>query len=162
MLWNISSIRYYIVSGEQNATYIANASYNWRYPFGPGSNPLGPNTRTYDKNISAIDYYEYWDANSGVNAYTNFILNPDKIQVNPDISNWSFGRIYLNNEEFTTPSNSMTPAQYAQGVVAHEQGHVFGLDHRNDFKNSIMCQDGFGRAVYTVQRIDNDLFNLIH
>ena len=41
-------------------------------------------------------------------------------------------------------------------------GHVFALDHNNTNPYSIMCQAYHGRAVYTVQKVDNDAFNLKH
>jgi len=41
-------------------------------------------------------------------------------------------------------------------------GHCFGLDDNNSNTHSIMCQEGSGRAVNTVQQCDNDAFNLKH
>lgn len=41
-------------------------------------------------------------------------------------------------------------------------GHAFGLNHNNMNTSSIMCQDLYGRNVYTVQKVDNDAFKLKH
>jgi len=76
LLWNITDIHYYLVGAAIGYdSEVAAASLNWWRPFGPGSNNLNPNTRTYDQTDSAIDYYRYFDAESAVLAYTNFVRN---------------------------------------------------------------------------------------
>ena len=49
-----------------------------------------------------------------------------------------------------------------KAVVAHEMGHVWGLDENNSNSKSIMCQSAYGRSVTTVQKVDNNAFNRKH
>ena len=46
--------------------------------------------------------------------------------------------------------------EQATGIIIHEFGHAFGLDHNNTNVNSIMCQTSYGRVVQKVQKVDND------
>lgn len=162
--WNITDIQYYLVGSAVNyATPIDAASKNWWRPFGPGSNNLHPNTRTYDQQQSAIDYYTYSDIYHNANAYTKFILNPNKLEVSPFLSDWSFGRVFMNIPYMNSAQGpGFTLLQSQQAIVAHEQGHVFGLNENNLTPYSIMTQSAYGRSVYTVQQTDNDAFNMKH
>lgn len=169
LLWNITDIHYYLVGAAIGYdSEVAAASLNWWRPFGPGSNNLNPNTRTYNQTDSAIDYYRYFDAESAVLAYTNFVRNTSsgKILVEPTVSNWSFGRIYLNGATIRDPDSAanagMSVFHFTQGVIGHEQGHVFALAHNNTNPHTLMCQTAYGRDVYLVQVPDNDAFNLKH
>lgn len=163
LTWDINNIHYFITSSATSyATPISAASANWWRPFGPGSNSLYPNTRTYNQTYSAIDYYAYSDSTSNCNAYTTFIINPSQTAVSPYASNWSFGRIYINSYYANRAQGGFPLPQTQQGIAAHEQGHVFGLDEHNSNIYSIMCQTSSGRAVYTVQVTDNNYFNVKH
>lgn len=139
LTWNIRSIYYYTDSAAQSnyGTPISNAAKNWYYP--GWSNSLYPATRTTNQSNSAIDFHTYSDMYDG--AY----------------SNWDWAAIYLN--DFALSGRS---SQDIQGVVAHEMGHAFALAHNNTNPYSIMCQERSGRAVYTVQKVDNDAFILKH
>ncbi|MGE5456551.1 MAG: hypothetical protein ACM3O4_05575 [Ignavibacteriales bacterium] len=161
LIWNIESIYYYVdPSAEKYASPISQAAYNWVYT-GYGWNNLYPNARTYYIIDSAIDIYSY-SYPDGNNGGTNFIARTnvwsgDPYPVDPDIQNWLFGEIYLNDYYLLSKSSTQQ-----QATIAHEMGHVFGLDENNLNQYSIMCQAGAGRQVYTVQQVDNNAFNRKH
>lgn len=160
LLWNIESIYYYVDSSANDyLTPIANAAYNWVYT-GHGWNNLYPNSRTTNIENSAIDIYAY-NIVDGNNGYTTFWARTDgtsgdayQTSYNND---WLFNEVKLNTAYLYDETD-----EYIQGVVAHEMGHCFGLDENNTNQYSIMCQAGSGRAVYTVQAVDNEAFNLKH
>jgi predicted Zn-dependent protease len=67
--------------------------------------------------------------------------------------------VHINNDAYRNPS--FTNSQ-AQGTTTHEVGHALGLAHDNNNIYSIMCQTGYGRAVQTVQKVDNDAINILY
>ena len=73
--------------------------------------------------------------------------------INPDHENWKYAEIHINHDEFKNPNFSN---EQATGIIIHEFGHAFGLDHNNTNVNSIMCQTSYGRVVQKVQKVDND------
>ncbi|MBP0726707.1 matrixin family metalloprotease [Bacillus sp. RG28] len=155
LTWDIRNIYYYTDSAAQSnyGTPISNASHNWCYT-GYG-NSLYPATRTTNQSNAAIDFHTYSKAD-GNNAKTELrIFGSTTPQIAND-NDWDWGRIMINDYEIGNDSS------YIQGVVAHEMGHVFGLDHNDTNPNSIMCSAWAGRAVNTVQKVDNDAFNLKH
>lgn len=162
LIWNIESIYYYVNSSAISyVTPIANAANNWVYT-GYGWNNLYPNTRTYTLSNSAIDIYGYSKAD-GNNGYTSFwartnVTSGTAYKVDPDIENWLFNEIYL-NDNYLSKGKDTT---YIQGVVAHEMGHCFGLNENNTNQYSIMCQAARGRKVYKVQKVDQNSFNRKH
>lgn len=161
LIWNIESYRYYVDSSASGyTTPIANAANNWVYT-GCGYNRLYPNTQTTNITNSAVDIYGY-SANDGRNAYTSFFARTNgytgnAYSVSPYSHNWLYNEIKLNTASISSYSSNLK-----QGVVAHEFGHAFGLDENNTNTQSIMCQMGAGRAVYTVQQVDNNSFNAKH
>ena len=68
-----------------------------------------------------------------------------------------FNEVKLNSKYLSNQTDA-----YKQGVVAHEMGHCFGLNENNTNPYSIMCQAGHGRAVTTVQQVDQNAFNRKH
>lgn len=78
--------------------------------------------------------------------------------VDPNVQNWYYAEIYVNDPEFCDDSFTNTQAQ---GTLAHEIGHTFGFKESSN-KYSIMCQIGVGRMVHTVQKIDNDNLNIMY
>ena len=161
LIWNIESIYYYVDSSANSfVTPIANAAYNWVYT-GYGWNNLYPNSRTYNITYSAIDIYGYSSAD-GNNGYTTFWARTNgttgnAYSVNPNSQNWLFNEVKLNSKYLSNQADA-----YKQGVVAHEMGHCFGLNENNTNPYSIMCQAGHGRAVTTVQQVDQNAFNRKH
>ena len=160
LIWNIESIYYYVDSSASGfETPIANAAYNWVYT-GHGWNNLYPNIRTTNIVDSAIDIFGY-SLNDGNNGYTTFwartnVTWGDAYQTSYN-NDWLYNEVYLNYKYLSTQDTS-----YIQGVVAHEMGHCFGLYENNLNQYSIMCQAGSGRAVTTVQEVDNIAFNQKH
>lgn len=168
--WNIESIYYYIdQSAPGYSGTISGAANNWVYT-GLGYNKLYPNTRTYNKTSSAIDFYASSDGNNGVLAYTNLYKrvngNPvtvtwvtvkDRVNSGVPSESWLFSEIHINNDVFQNYDFTVR-----QGTVAHEFGHAWGLGHNNENPNSLMCQTGFGRVAQTVQQVDQDAFNRLY
>lgn len=161
LIWNIESYYYYLdSSATKYATQIANAANNWVYT-GYGWNNLYPNTKTTKIIDSACDFFGYSEVDN-TNAYTTFFKRSNGhsgtvSSANPYSSNWLFNEIYLNY--FYMDEYSSTTKQ---GVIAHEFGHAFGLDHNDTNSNSIMCSMSHGRAVYKVQQVDQNAFNAKH
>lgn len=156
LYWDIGDIHYYTTSDAQSryGTAISNAAKNWYYP--GWTNPLSPATRTTVQSDSAIDFHTY-SVKDGYNGKTELRLFGSTDVYNGDVTSWDWAKISLNNYYLSGKSPSST---YVQGVAAHEMGHAFGLKDYNSNPNSIMCTEGYGRAVYTVQKVDNDAFNL--
>lgn len=161
LIWNIESIYYYVTpSAEKYASNISQSAYNWCYT-GYGFNRLYPNARTYYITDSAMDIYSY-NYPDGQNGGTSFIARTnvwsgDPYYVDPATQNWLFNEIYLNDYYLLPKSNNQR-----QATITHEMGHAFGLDENNGNQYSIMCQEGAGRQVYTVQQVDNNAFNRKH
>jgi hypothetical protein len=157
LTWNIRSIYYYTDSSAQSnyGTSISNAAQNWYYP--GWTNSLSPATRTTVQSNSAIDFHTYYDIYDGANGYTDWRIFGSSTVIDPNSTNWDWASISLN-----VVSLSGRSSEDIQGVVAHEMGHAFALAHNNTNPYSIMCQERSGRAVYTVQKVDNDAFNLKH
>ncbi|WP_302950351.1 matrixin family metalloprotease [Holdemania filiformis] len=140
-------------------TYMKGGANNWMYPGSGMSNPIY--IQFVSSNYgSSIDFYakkdSYWtnQESYGVLAETLFYRYGERIKPNPNnYTNWTFTEIYINDDNFRSPS--FTNDQ-AQGTVIHEMGHAFGLAHNNSNVNSIMCQTSHSRAVQRVQQVDND------
>ena len=78
------------------------------------------------------------------------------VQADPYSQDWYSGQIDLNH---TKLSSSSVSDDVARGVMKHEIGHAFGLDHNNSNQYSIMCQMEFGRQVQSMQAVDNTALN---
>ena len=155
----VGAVDYYITTSASGySTEIGNAAYNWVYT-GYGYNPIYMYQTT---NFSAsnmdiyADYFGIGVGYAGITYYVDVTQN-GHIHVDASYSMWDYGEIYL-NESFTSQLNSTDK----QGVLAHEMGHVFGLDHNNDNVYSIMCQDIYGRVTETVGLADHYGINAMY
>lgn len=171
LTWNIQSIRYYIdQSAPGYSGTIASAANNWVYT-GLGYNKLYPNTRTYNKTNSAVDIYaeyagEYnytaitytFMKSNGVTTEISWVEVPGRANTGVPSANYSFTEIHINNDVFDT----YTDFNVRQGVIAHEFGHCWGLGHNPENVNSIMNNYDDTRAVYTIQQVDQDVFNILY
>lgn len=141
----------------------------WVYT-GWGYNKLYPNTRTYNKTNSAVDFYASNDGRNGVLASTTLYKrvngNPvivtwrylsDRVNSAVPTESWLFSEIHINNDVFQDYNFTVR-----QGTIAHEFGHAWGLGHNNENVNSIMCSVGYGRVAQTVQQVDQDAFNRLY
>lgn len=159
LYWNIENVYYYLTSSATSySSLISAAANNWVYT-GYGFNKLYPNTRAYNQINGTVDFYSY--SNSSVNtiAYTSFFKRANGMtgaisEVSPNSENWLFAEIHINNSVMSTLSD-----YNKRGTISHEFGHAWGLAHNQSNPNSIMCQLGAGRAVNTVQQVDNNAFN---
>lgn len=130
---------------------IINAVNNWQNP--GWSNPLSFVAASSNSG-TMMDIYtktsSFWSSQTGILAETRF-YNINSQQMSPT-TNYRFTQIYLND---STMHN--IGAERMKGTIAHEIGHTLGLNENNGNVNSIMCQTGSGRAVQTVQQIDNSV-----
>lgn len=92
---------------------------------------------------------------NGANGWTEFFRYGNS--VNPFIENWGWGKITLNNYNMSSKSSSQK-----KGVVAHEMGHVFGLDDNNTNTQTVMCQEIGGPAVTSAQKGDLKGINYLY
>ncbi|WP_369298719.1 hypothetical protein [uncultured Neglectibacter sp.] len=157
LTWNIESINYYVDSSASVfTTQIANAAHNWVYT-GYGYNRLYPFTETTNIKLSAADFHgynNYLDGKNGETIFWNrYSFGGAQYEVNPNEYDWLFCDVNLNRYFM----DNMT-SDNKKGVIAHEMGHVFGIGHNNLNSYSIMCQENWGRAVSTVQKVDADAF----
>ncbi len=101
-----------------------------------------------------MDFYSesdsYW-SQRGILAETQLYANGST--VDPNMNNWSYAEIHINDYEFKKSSFSN---EQAQGTIIHEMGHAFGLAHNNLNPYSIMCQTNSRRVSQRVQKVDND------
>jgi predicted Zn-dependent protease len=155
LTWSIDSIYYYLTSSVNSfyVTPIKNAAQNWYYP--GWTNKLSPNARTYTQSSSAIDFHAY-NSNDGNAGITTFWVGSGT-QVNPNAQNWTWCKINLNSTY-----NSLRYPTEVQATIAHEMGHVFGLDEDYNNSYSIMYYAADLMNVTTVQKVDNDAFNYKH
>ena len=129
-------------------------------------------SRTYIMGQSVMDIYceynsgEFDGANGWVEFYnTSKQKVPEVSSINGNLDNdpmydWYYCKLFVNSKHLR--ANTVD----SRTTLAHEMGHVFGLDEnvyylsesstRDYIANtqSIMCQERFGRAVYTAQECD--------
>lgn len=158
----VSKVNYYISSSAKGYESLIDKAANKWVVTGHGYNPIYM-YKTTNSNASHMDIYG-GEKNSflqsiGANAVTFFwdLRNGQHVSVDPVYSFWDYGVIYLNT--IMLPKYT---ANVRQGVIGHEMGHVFGLDEHNHDPNSIMCQMGSGRAVYTPGKVDHNGINNIY
>ena len=147
-------------------TYINGATNNWMYT--GWANPVYINyvSSNYGSNL---DFHQndnaYFMSPPGTVtlAWTRF-FNGSGIEIYPWNANWYYAEVHINNDAYRDPGFSNSQAQ---GTTTHEVGHALGLAHYNTNPYSIMCQTypgpGVpGRAVQTVQKVDNDAINSLY
>lgn len=142
-------------------TLLVDAVNNWMYT-GYGDNDF------YGIYVSSnvgskMDIYgrtsSYWGSDGPyVLASTSFYDN-NNAQISPYYNDWFSAQIDLND---TVLRRDDISNYQATGTFIHEMGHAFGLAHNNSNVNSIMCPTGSGRAVQTVQQVDNDALNNLY
>ena len=161
LLWNIESIYYYLEpSAVSMSNEIAAAANNW-VNTGYGWNNLYPNTRTTNKEYSAMDIRTI-NIKDGYGGHTSFFIRsngtsgePIQVVAEGTRSDWLYCEIELNLYYLTT-------SELKQAVTAHEMGHVFGLDENAPNTKSIMYDSLNGWEVSTVQEVDHIAFNKKH
>jgi|GEM_PF-6466454 len=159
LLWPIGSINYYVTSSAikyENA--IADAAYSWVYT--GWYNNLWPNTRTYVMSNSTVDFYSYYSSGiiSGlIVGETRFYSGSSRVYPNVwPYPSWFWCEIHLNDYHcLGYLQNNYT---LLKAAIAHEFGHVWGLDHASSLYSIMYPDTSF--LVRTPQKIDNDAFNL--
>ncbi len=140
-------------------TYITGATNNWMYPGWDNPIYIHYASSNYGSNL---DFHQnsnsYFLGGSSTLAWTRF-FNGNGGEIYPWNTNWYYAEVHINNDAYRNPS--FTNSQ-AQGTTTHEVGHALGLAHDNNNIYSIMCQTGYGRAVQTVQKVDNDAINILY
>ena len=171
LTWNIQKIYYYI---DKSATgysgTIADAADNWVHT-GVGYNKLYPNKRTYNKKNSAVDIYAEYDGDysfvaatytymkkNGVTTNIEWVGVPGRYATGIPSANYSYTEIHINNDIF----DKYTNFDLRKATIIHEFGHCWGLGHNNENRYSIMNGYNDVREVYTVQKVDNDVFNILY
>ncbi|WP_090264424.1 DNRLRE domain-containing protein [Solibaculum mannosilyticum] len=129
-------------------------------------------SRTSVPGQSVMDIYMFYndDEYARANAWVEY-YNTSKKEVPKDTSNnvnhkndplydWYYAKLILNQKYMVAGTSK------AKTTIAHEMGHVFGLDENiyylSDYstrdyvanKQSIMCQEGYGRLVDSAQACD--------
>lgn len=91
--------------------------------------------RTTTKSVSRMDFYGDTNPNANYCGYTWWYVNTSRI--NPELQNWWWARVYLSRQLLTLRCGM---ASHEKAIVAHEQGHVMGLDHTS-LSNQLMYSD---------------------
>jgi hypothetical protein len=144
-------------SGSAYATQISSAMNDWIYT----TSRVGITTpisfvKTTTQSASEIDFYTSYSPYIGANGWTEFWKYSST--VDKEQENWGWNKIVINN--YSISYFGLTTLQ-AKGVIAHEIGHAFGLDHvLNPYQ--IMCTYGNGRAVTESQTDDLNGINHLY
>lgn len=80
--------------------------------------------RTSTQAISRMDFYGDSTVNATYCGYTWWYVNTSR--VDPNNQNWWWARVYLSRQLLTLRCGM---ASHEKAVIAHEQGHVMGLNH---------------------------------
>ena len=88
-----------------------------------------------------MDIYSYSTSNSLANGSTTFFgtYYDNTSYIDPRESDWRWCQIKLYGGNFDDDLLSSSNITF-RSTVAHEMGHVFGLDENNSDSTSIMCQ----------------------
>lgn len=151
--WGYASRYFYITPQAAGySTVIQNAMDSWIYT----TSRLSISTsiswlRTYTQSLSVMDILLGDFYNPSIGAMTNHYLFGSPVV--PVYQNWGWCDIRLNYCFYGGGFNNLSDYN-KQGTVAHEMGHVFGLDETNYDTRSIMCQLGANREVNEPQAGD--------
>lgn len=136
--------RYYWLSDSaQTYTSTINAAmYSWNHTAtSPGVTtpiwfePVGSKTYSVmDIYTSSVKIGAYGSTSFYSTSYDN------TSSIEPEESNWRWCQIYLYTEYFSGTNLISSSGHTLQSTVAHEMGHVFGLDENNSNENTIMAQ----------------------
>jgi Zn-dependent protease with chaperone function len=120
LTYGISGQQYWLAPGavDNNENAIVSGVGLWNATSTPVSY-----SRTYTQSASRMDFY--YNATGGYCATTYYYVNTTT--VNPNNQNWWWGKVYT-TQHLKEPSNCGN-ADHRKAVLAHEQGHVMGLDH---------------------------------
>jgi len=131
LTYGVSGQQYWLsanaVSNNENA--IVSGVGLWNATSTPASY-----SRTYTQSSSRMDFY--YNATGGYCATTYYYV--DESPVNPNNQNWWWGKVYT-TEHLKEPINCGN-ADHRPAILAHEQGHVMGLNH---------LDNGPARLMYT-------------
>lgn len=139
-----NNTRYYWLSnGSQKYTSTINAAmYSWNHT---ASTP-GVTTKIWfqpvsSKTNSVMDIYIYKNTD-GVLGETFFYgtAHDNNSQIDPSENNWTWCKIYLYTNNFSGSNLTSSSGHTLRSTVAHEMGHVFGLDENNSKPRTIMAQ----------------------
>ena len=141
---------------------INNAANNW-VNTGFGYNPIYM-YRTYNSNVSNMDIYvasgkqQMLMEQRGQDTVTVHVdvRTSGHVNVDPTQSFWDYGIIYLNPECTAYYSDS-----WKQGCIAHEMGHVMGLNDNWSTSDSVMYPVTSSRR-NTVGKADHDGINAMY
>lgn len=139
-----NSTRYYWLSNDAIAytSTINAAMYSWNHT----ATTPGVTTEIWfqpvaSKTYSVMDIYTSTDTDNIYGATWFFGTNyDDSSNVNPRTSNWRWCKIVLYTNYFTGSNLTSSTGHTLQSTVAHEMGHVFGLDENNTMPNTVMAQ----------------------
>lgn len=138
--WGYSKRYFWIDSSASDISFtIYNAYYSWINTSDILSTPISWRD-TDDKSSGIVELYTY-NEDDGANGYTTFWKYGNG--VSPNVENWGWCQIYYNNNY-----------NAGQATLAHEIGHTMGHNENNSNKDSIMCQEYYGRRVSTPQYDD--------
>ena len=172
LTWNIESIYYYVdSSAETYSGIISDAAYNWVYT-GLGYNKLYPNTRSYNMLNTAVDIYAVSNLGNSTTAQTNTFkwvggvqtevgwvgVNPPRTNTGVPGDNYTFAEIRINTPVF----DNTNVYDEKKATIGHEFGHCWGLGHNPENSYSLMYNWRATRNVYTVQQVDQDVFNILY
>ncbi len=146
--------RYYVgMTAEDFASDIQYAINGWSQ-----DNTISfSRTSVSTQSVMDIYFMERSPSMDQARAYTLY-FNTSKQEVpnnseGDPLYDWYYCQIWINKSaaEVLVPNTSTSRA-----TIAHEMGHVFGLDENNDNPYSIMCQYGHGRLTNNVQDCDRN------
>lgn len=158
--WGVADRYYYVFEGAQGYTSaIPNAVTDWSNTgtrIGVTTPVTWLKTTSQSASVMFIHAANYFGSGSGIIAETDFWTSGGA-EVDEYSSNWHHGRIRLNTPVFESLSTYKR-----EGSVAHEMGHVMGLDENNSKPGSVMCQLGSGRTVNNAQKDDANGINHLY
>lgn len=112
---------------------------------------------TLDKSKSRMDFYRQSSSSNSYCAVTYWYV--DTSRVSASNTNWVWGKVTL--DPLLANASSCGPDTHRDGIVAHEVGHVMGLDH-NGSSSSLMYTYISGTSVDTPNGDDRNGVNYLY